>query len=105
MVEMNNLNSPQLIEAVRVWTGWGQSAMPSRSDKRLADHYGESLAVKLLPLIKSLEDDFYASDARLVAANLQEMEKLASEQFRQKHPTVAEEIVKAFAWCYTFDFK
>jgi len=104
MVEMNNLNSAQLVEAVRVWTGWGQSATPSRSDQRLADQFGED-ATKLLPLIKSLEDDFYASDARLTAANLQEMEKLASDQFRQRHPTVAEEIVKAFAWCYTFDFK
>ena len=34
MVEMNNLKSPQLIEAVRVWTGWGQSMMPSRDDAR-----------------------------------------------------------------------
>ena len=104
MVEMNVLNSAQLIEAVRVWTGWGQSAMPSRSDQRLADQFGED-ATKLLPLIKSLEGDFYASDARLTAANLQEIEMLASDQFRQRHPTVAEEIVKAFAWCYTFDFK
>jgi len=36
---------------------------------------------------------------------LQEMERQASEQFKQRHPTVADEIVKAFAWCYTFDFK
>ncbi|QEE27993.1 hypothetical protein FTW19_08290 [Terriglobus albidus] len=104
MVEMNVLNSAQLIEAVRVWTGWGQSAMPSRSDQRLADQFGED-ATKLLPLIKSLEDDFDVSDARLTAVNLEEMEKLASDQFRQKHPAVAEEIVKAFARCYTFDFK
>ncbi len=102
---MNNINSPQLIEAVRLWTGWGQSIMPSRSDKRLVDRFGEDVAAGLLPLIKFLEDDFYSSDARLVAANLQEMEKLASEHFRRKHPAVAEEIVKAFAWCYTFDFK
>ena len=105
MVEMNNLKSPQLIEAVRVWTGWGQSMMPSRDDARLAKHFGDEVAAKLLPLIKSLEDDFYSSDARLVAADLQEMEKLASEQFKRKHPTVADEIAKAFAWCYTFDFK
>lgn len=79
--------------------------MPSRSDERVTDHFGDASAAKLLPLIKSLEDDFYSSDARLVAADLQEMEKLASEQFKRKHPTVADEIVKAFAWCYTFDFK
>ena len=33
------------------------------------------------------------------------MEKLSSQQFKQKHPDVADEIVQAFAWCYTFDFK
>jgi hypothetical protein len=102
---MNNLNSPQLVEAVRLWTGWGQSMMPSRSDKRVVDHFGEDVAAKLLPLIKALASDFYSSDARLVAMDLPEMGKLASEQFKRKHPTVAEEIVKAFAWCYTFDFK
>lgn len=105
MAMINNLNSPQLVEAVCLWTGWGQSIMPSRNDKRLVDHFGEEVAAKLLPLIKSLEEDFYASDAQLVAVNLQEMEKLASEHFKRRHPAVAEEIVKAFAWCYTFDFK
>lgn len=105
MVEMNNLNSPQLIEAVRVWTGWGLSITPSRDDARLAKQFGDEAAAKLLPVIKALEKDFYSSDARLVAADLEEMDKLASEQFKRKHPAVAEEIAKAFAWCYTFDFK
>lgn len=105
MEEMNDFNSTQLVEAVRVWTGWGQSMMPSRNDKRLVERFGEDAAAKLLPVIKSLEDDFYVSDARLVAANLQDMERQASEDFKRKHPTVAEDIVKAFAWCYTFDFK
>ncbi len=79
--------------------------MPSRNDKRLTDHFGEEIAAKLLPIIKSLEDDFYDSDAQFTAANLQVMEKIASEQFKQKHPTVSDKIVKAFAWCYTFDFR
>jgi hypothetical protein len=105
MVEMNELNSSLLIEAVSLWTGWGHGTMPSRDDARLAKHFGDELAAKLLPLIKSLEDDFYASDAHLVAANLVEIEKLSSEQFKRKHPAVADEIVKAFAWCYTFDHK
>jgi len=105
MVEMNNLNSPQLVEAVRLWTGWGLGIMPSRDDARLARKFGDKVAAKLLPVIKSLEEDFYSSDARLVATDLQEMGRMASEQFKRKHPTVAEEIVEAFAWCYTFDFK
>jgi len=103
--KMNNLMSPQLIEAVQFWTGWDEHAMPSRDDARLASHFGDEIAAKLLPVIKSLEEEFYSSDAQFVAANLQEMENLASEQFKHKHPTVADEIVKVFAWCYTFDFK
>ena len=105
MVEINNLSSPELVEAVRLWTGWGQDIMPNRNDRRVVDRFGEEVAAKLLPLIKALANDFYSSDARLVAADLQEMDKLASEHFKRKHPTVPEEIVKAFAWCYTFDFK
>jgi hypothetical protein len=105
MAKINQLDSPQLIEAVRLWTGWGRSMMPSRDDARLADQLGFEFAATLLPLIKSLEDDFYSSDARFVAVDIKEMEKLSSEDFKRKHPTVADEIVKAFAWCYTFDFK
>jgi hypothetical protein len=105
MVEMNKPTPLPLIEAVRIWTGWGQSLMPTRNDKRLVEHFGEEVSAKLLVLIKSLEEDFYTSDARLVAANLPEMETLASEQFRRRHPMVADDIVKAFAWCYAFDFK
>ncbi len=79
--------------------------MPSQSDQRLLDRFGEDVAAKLLPLIKSLKDDFYSSNAQFVAANMLEMERLASEQFKRKHPTAPDEIVKAFAWCYTFDFR
>lgn len=105
MVEINNLSSPQFVKAVQLWTGWRQDMMPNRNDNRVIEYFGEETSTKLLPLIKALANDFYSSDARLVAADLQEMEKLASEQFRQKYPTVPDEIVKAFAWCYTFDFK
>jgi hypothetical protein len=83
----------------------GQGMWPSRNDKRFVDRFGKDVAAELLPLIKSLEVDFNSSDARFAAANFQEMPKQASEQFKQKYPGIADEIVKAFAWCYTFDFK
>ncbi|MDH4098987.1 MAG: hypothetical protein OEV28_00225 [Nitrospirota bacterium] len=105
MVEVNSLKSPQLVEAIVVWTGWGRAQMPSRDDARLVDHFGADVATKLLPIIKALEDDFYSSNARFIASDIAEMEKLAAAQFRQKQPEVAEEIVKAFSWCYTFDFR
>ncbi|TAK56178.1 MAG: hypothetical protein EPO25_01690 [Gammaproteobacteria bacterium] len=67
--------------------------------------YGEAAASSLLSIIKTLEDDFYASDARFTAGDLQQMAALASEQFVQKHPGIHNDIVEALAWCYTFDFK
>jgi hypothetical protein len=102
---MMNLQSKQLIEAVRLWAGRDISPMPSRDGNRVVKRFGEQDAVELLSVIKQLEDDFYASDAHLTAANLQEMGVLAAEDFRSKHPKVAEEIVKTFTWCYTFDYK
>ncbi len=105
MVEMNYVQTPQLAEAVRIWTGYGSEMMPSRDDARLVNCVGEVLADKLLSVIRFLEEDFYSSDVRHVAANLQQMGELASAHFKQRHPMVAEDIVKAFAWCYTFDFR
>ena len=55
MGEMN-YNSPQLVEAVRIWTGWGTNLSPSRDDGRIVEQYGEAAAAKLLPIIKALED-------------------------------------------------
>jgi len=98
-------DSPLLAEAVRRWTGWRQSAVPIRDDAKFTNQYDEPIAAEMLLVIKSLEKDFYSSDARLHAANIFEMGKLASEDFKRKHPAVADDIVKAFEWCYTFDFK
>jgi len=102
---MNSQESQLLTEAVLVWTGRGQKSWPHHDDSALMNHFGPEKASELLSKIKSLQDDFYSSNANLVADNLQEMGKIASEEFRKKHPEISEEIVQAFAWCYTFDFK
>jgi hypothetical protein len=102
---MEGIKSVEMIEAVRAWTGWGRTMAPTRDDLRVAKLLGDQEAIRVLPLLKSLENDFYCSNASVVATDLQEMGKLASEDFKRKHPSVPEEIVKAFAWCYTFDFK
>src|SRR5262245_20556255 len=102
---MTNLNTPQLIEAVRLWTGWGITPAPSPDDARLKKRYGDAVASTLLPLIKSLEDDFYSSDARITAKDLAEMGDVAIRDFKEKHPGVADEIAQALAWCCTFDYK
>ena len=105
MVEMSDFNSPQLVEAVLVWTGWGREMMPKRDDSRVVKRFGADVAARLLPIIKQLEDDFYESNARFKAADLPQMGTLASDDFRKKHPCVSDQIVQALAWCYTFDFK
>jgi hypothetical protein len=104
MGEMN-YSSRELAEAVRIWSGWGSNSSPSRDEKRVVQRYGGATAAKLLQIIRTLEDEFYASDARFTAAGLPEMAALASEQFMQKHPGIDQDIVDALAWCYTFDFK
>ena len=63
------------------------------------------MATRLLPLIKALEDDFYRSGASLAADSLSEMTTLAIADFKRIHPELPDEIAKAFAWCYTFDFR
>jgi hypothetical protein len=101
----DNWESPLLVEAVLVWTGWGQHAWPRRDDSYVINRFGSDMAADLLCVIRSLVDDFYSSDAKHVAGNLAEMERMASEEFRKKRPGIADEIVRALAWCYTFDFK
>ena len=78
---------------------------PQRNDKAVRDRFGEENAVKLLQTLRTLYDDFYSTEARFIADTPQDMEKLASQDFQKKHPGVAEQIVKALAWCYTFDYK
>lgn len=91
--------------AIVVWTGWGRTSWPQRSEQRLIDVYGPALAAELLPRIKQLEDEFYSSDARHTTDTLAQMGERAAEQFRLSHPEISEEAIGALAWCYTFDFK
>ena len=105
MDQISALDSPLVTEAVLVWTGYGGEMMPNRDDSRVVRHFGAEAAATLLPIVKRLEDEFYESDARLRADDLSRMAALASADFKEKHPGVSEQIVKALAWCYTFDFK
>lgn len=100
-----NIDPQLLSDAVLVWTGWSQDMMPRRDDALLTVHFGPKAATVLLSVIKKLENDFYTSTAKYTADNLQEMKKLASDEFRKKHSEIPTEVIKAFAWCYTFDFK
>jgi hypothetical protein len=94
-----------LAHAMAVWTGWDREPTPRRDDSRVVQQFGQDTAVQLLPMLKQLSDDFYASNAKFQADNISHMARLASDDFKKKHPDVAEQIVKALAWCYTYDFK
>jgi hypothetical protein len=105
MAEENIAELPLLVEPVFIWTGWGRSAFPCRSYESLVKRFGVDGASTLYPRIKSLEQEFYSSDAQYVAADLPEMAKLAVEHFKTKRPEVPDQIAEAFAWCYTYDCK
>jgi len=100
---MNDLSS--ISNAIVVWTGWGYSSWPQRDEQRLIQEFGAERAGVLIHKLQELEEDFYSSNARFVAKDLAEMGQIASEQFRSKHPELAEEAIQALAWCYTYDFK
>ena len=104
MVKVTSIDSEKLIEAVRIWSGWGGVA-PNRNDLRLIQRLGEKDANVLLPIIKRLEEDFYDSDACYVASDLEEMGQLAKRHFATMHPDLMSDVGDVFAWCYTFDFK
>ena len=96
---------PELIDAVRIWSSWGESSWPNRDDSRLRSRVEITKAERLLPIIKKLESDFYLSDAHLKASSLAEMGELAKAQFQRLNPDVPEEILEVFVWCYTFDWR
>ena len=105
MGEMTDREWQELADAIVAWTGKGDSNYPARSESRLAAQCGADVAAKLLPTIRKLEADFYATDARYVAADLSEMGRLASTRFEQKYPLLPKAAVDAFTWCYTWDYK
>src|SRR5262249_14684627 len=78
--------TPELIEAVVLWTGWGSRMAPHRDDARVLERFGDALGARLLQEVKLLEDEFYASDASQVAADLPDMGRRCSDDFRKKYP-------------------
>jgi hypothetical protein len=105
MEEMTVVDDHILGKAIVAWTGFGETSRPSRDDARVVALFGDELADAVLPKVRSLEDDFYASDARHVAPDLAEMGARASADFARIHPEIPEEAVRALAWCYTYDYK
>jgi hypothetical protein len=94
-----------LTEAFAVWTGKGVSPIPKRNDERLVTYFGAKVAQDLLPIIKSLEKDFYAAGKENISRDLNEMIDAASATFRRMHPEIPEDVVKILDWCCSYDWR
>lgn len=105
MEKMTTVDAKQLVEAAALWSGIGMSPMPSRDWTRVIKRFGEVNAKPLIDKLKSLEDDFYATDAHRYAKDVSEMGQMAADDFRLKHPRIPDDIVNVFIWCYTYDFR
>jgi hypothetical protein len=92
-------------DAIFVWTGHGGSAWPQRDENRLVHRFGSETAAELLPRLRMLQRDFYASDARDTAPDQRSLGDRAPAVFKHWHPELRDDAVEALAWCYTFDFK
>jgi hypothetical protein len=103
MLEKVQWNCAELAEAFLIWTGWGKANMPKRDDSSVEARFGQHRASELLAVILAMMDEFYAADA--MSADLVEMGAQAAAQFRAKHPEVPDDVLKAMAWCYTFDLR
>jgi hypothetical protein len=102
---MLEINNTVLADAVNLWTGFGSSVLPCRNDNLLIDRFGFDIAQGLINIINYLKIDFYSSKANIIASGLKEMGELSINDFNKKYPDLPNSIGKAFAWCYTFDFK
>jgi hypothetical protein len=97
-----NWNDPLLAAAVLVWTGYGEANAPRR-DKSFVQHRFGDDAAKWMGIVDVLADEFYESNANLRAVDMHGMWDMSIADFREKYPDVPEAVVKALAWCYTFD--
>lgn len=94
-----------LTHAIVVWTGWGRTPSPARDEDAVVAAFGDEQGLDLLARVRALEDEFYESNASNEAPDLASMGRQAAGEFSEKHPEIGEEAVRAFAWCYTYDFK
>ena len=76
--------------AIVIWTGYGETSWPARDDARVIAALGEQVARSVLPIVRSLEDDFYTSDAQHVGTDLADMARRASADFVRLHPEIPE---------------
>ena len=71
MGDTRAVDGNDLTKAVLLWNGRGARAWPHRDDDALVQEFGEARGLDLLLAVRSLEADFYGSDAHLTEPDLQ----------------------------------
>lgn len=100
-----HLVDEDITKAVALWTGRGTHSWPQRNDAALIEEFGEVRALDLLAALRSLESDFYRSDAHLTEPGSIAMAGRAAEEFQSRHPDAPKALIDTLAWCYSFDYK
>ena len=95
-------STDQVSRAIVLWSGLGKTSYPQRDDSRVVTTFGEA-APDLIALVHELARQYYRTDAEHRFADLSDMGRAASEQFRSAHPEIGDRAVQALEWCYTFD--
>jgi hypothetical protein len=84
------MDPTRISRAVVLWTGWGQTMWPQRSEERLANALGAHEAELLMPHVRAWEEDLYRSEARKTAPTLDAMGTQAEADFKAVHPEAAD---------------
>jgi hypothetical protein len=92
-----------LSEAVVAWTGYREADLPTRDDGRVTERFGKAEAERLLPMVRDVERECWASKAHQTAADPAEMAALAAAHLRGRFPQLGDHAIEAVVWAYTFD--
>lgn len=93
MRDTHAMDQNDLTRAAVLWTGRGRRSWPHRDDAALVREFGEARGLDLLLALRSLEADFYTTDAHLTEPDPQTMTDRAATEFRSRHR------------CYSSDYK
>jgi hypothetical protein len=92
-----------LSEAIVAWTGYGEGAWPKRDEERVRERFGTAEADRLLPMVRDVERECWASRAHQTAPDLAEMATVAAGHLRERFPHLGHDAIEAVVWTYTFD--
>ena len=93
----------QVAEALVVWSSEGSSPYPRRNPAAVLERYGQTEGTRLLTIIQQLERDYFSCTARNYAMTLDELRRIAKEEFVAKYPDLPVEGLKVLDWCYSYD--